>query len=63
MQWVPGQTDNTEILLVDGDAVAMVASYPRALRTYAGLVVLEDMSQESFDSPGQAKKFAEELYS
>lgn len=63
MEWVPGRTDNTEILWVDSKAVALVATYPRALKTYAGLVLLDDMSQEQFDSPTQAKQFAEELYS
>jgi predicted glycosyltransferase involved in capsule biosynthesis len=63
MQWVPGHMDNTEVLQVDGEAVVLVATYPRALKTYAHVVVLDDMSQEQFDSPAQARQFAEELYS
>ena len=63
MEWVQGVQDNTQILLVDHEPVLLVATYPRALKTYAHVVLLSDMSQEQFDSPGEAKRFAEELYS
>lgn len=63
MEWVPGHADNTEVLRVDDEAVILVVAYPCALKTYAHVVVLSDMSQEQFDSPAQAKRFAEELYS